>query len=271
MLLLSLGGSPFEDLHTLLTEGRGDAPGALHYTDIDFSYARYLARDPTFLPFTVLAAGAIVLGLWAGRWPRSRRMYELAAFVLGQYLYFEFLMRLPGLASWWKEPRYAMSMFVPAFALVGIAVATWLRSLTPRSASTAMAWVVGALALYAALAVDVVRDDHAAWDRMRVGRTEAGLAAFLAGQPTVPVYTWNDDIARYLSFHVGLEHATVYDRAHDRGLVRNRFDPEGRSLVAPGSFVLVEAGQEASGMTAVPSAWSLVLEAGNLRLYRVPG
>jgi len=272
LLLLSLGGTLFEDLHTLLTEGRGHAPGALQYSDVDFSYARYLWQDPMFLPLTLFAGGTIALGVIGGRhslprWPA----FELGVLAVGQYLYFEFLMRLPGLYSWWKEPRYAMSMLVPLFALAGVCVAAWLRALPPSARAAAGMWVAGALALYGVLGIDAVREDHAAWQQQRVGRVEEELADFLAGYPAVPVFTWNDDMARYLSFYTGLDDATVYDRAHNRGAVRNRFDPAGRSLVTPGAFVLVDPGQDLDGLaTKVPAHWTRAWERGRLVLYRVP-
>lgn len=45
ILLVTHGGEPLEDVRTALNEGRGSQPGALGYTDLDWSYARTLLTD----------------------------------------------------------------------------------------------------------------------------------------------------------------------------------------------------------------------------------
>ena len=275
VLLMSLGSGFLEDVRTVITEGRGYQPGALRYSDIDWSYLRYLIRDPMFLPSTLvclIGTGLAFIYMGLRRFATSSAL-ALVVLAVGQYLYFEFLMRFPNLYSWWKEPRYALSMLIPLFSLAGVGLSSWLGSIAPRYRRATGLYVAGALAFVLVLSIYVVRNDHAYWESNRIDSLAAEVAGVLAEQPPGVIFTWNDDFARDLSFHVGLDRTTALERTENRGAVRNRFDSGGRSLVEPGGYVIVHQGQEGLGLpTAVPDHWRPVWsKPGLLAIYRVPG
>ncbi|MCC6381541.1 MAG: glycosyltransferase family 39 protein [Dehalococcoidia bacterium] len=272
-LLMSLGSEPLQDIRVILTEGRGSAPGALQYTDLDWTYLKDLARDPMFFPFTVVAATGLLLLIAQERhsWWKGRS-FHLAVLAGGQYVYFEFLMRLPGLYSWWKEPRYILSMMVPLLVLGGVGLARWVEDAPASLKRATAAYVSGALLLALVSSVWVVRNDHAYARANRVDALAVSAAAYLRTQPDLPVFTWNDDFARRLSYRLGLDDASYYDRTHDRGRVRNRFDAEGWSLVVPDSYVvLLQGDDDWTKPTAPGRSWQVVWDApGQAVVYRVP-
>ncbi|MBA4182040.1 MAG: hypothetical protein C0506_15730 [Anaerolinea sp.] len=275
VLLMNLGGAFLEDIRTVITEGRTVQPGALGYTDLDLSYIRDLVSDPMFLPTTILFGVGLVAILAAEGWRGFVKgdAFPLVVLVAGQYLYFEFLMRLPSLYSWWKEPRYVLSMLIPMFALAGIGLSRWPGLLSGGGRRAAGLYVAGGLLFAFGVTLSTVRDDHTYWRANRIDAVAIELADAIEREPPATVFTWDDDLARYLSFHLGLDRTTVYERTRNEGLVRNRFDPkEGHDLVEPGSLVVVNEGQDQPGLvTAVPESWQQVWEKpGVLKLYRVP-
>ncbi len=274
-LLVSLGSGPFEDLRTVIGEGRDIQPGALGYTDLDLSYLGDLTRDPMFVPTTVifvlgLVSIAVVDG-WKG--PAKWGPGALLVLLVGQYVYFEFLMRLPSLYSWWKEPRYVLSVLVPMFAIAGIGFAMAVdRSRGFPRMAVVICGLSGLLAI-AVLSVVEVRDDREYWRTHRIDALAIELAAAIEAQPEAVVFTWDDDLARYVSFHLGLERTTAYERSRNVGLVRNRFDPRTEAdLVEPGSLVVISAAQDQPGLRTAPlPGWTRVWEKpGVLSLYRTP-
>ncbi|MGD9934307.1 MAG: glycosyltransferase family 39 protein [Dehalococcoidia bacterium] len=274
-LLLSLGSSLFEDLRTVIGEGRDVQPGALGYTDLDLSYIEDLVSGGMFVPTTVaFVAGLtaiIVLDGWRGmaRWGPG----ALLALIAGQYLYFEFLMRLPSLYSWWKEPRYILPMLLPMFAIAGIGFATLLDRTRGSGRKTTMICGLGGLGAIATLSVVAVRDDHHYWQTHRIDALAIELAEAIEAEPEATVFTWDDDLARYLSFHLGLDRTTAYERSRNVGLVRNRFDPAtGADLVEPDSLVVISAAQDRPGLvTAAEADWVPIWEKhGVLTLFRTP-
>jgi 4-amino-4-deoxy-L-arabinose transferase-like glycosyltransferase len=274
VLLLSLGGSFLEDVRTVIAEGRNSQPGALRYTDIDFTYIKDLLHDPMFIPTTFLAGAGLAFAVAAEgfRGFVRGRSFPLLVLAAGQYLYFEFLMRLPGLYSWWKEPRYVLSMLIPMFALAGIGLVRWTEMLRGRARRTAAIYLAGGLLFATATTIQTVRNDHTWFQEHRTDQIEIDLAAAIGRQPPATVFTWDDDLARYLSFHLGLDRTSVYERFRNQGLVRNRFDAAGRELVEPGALVAVSRLQDQPGMpTAAPPEWQPVwAKPGVMTLYRVP-
>lgn len=274
VLLMNLGGTFLEDLKTTLEESHNSQPGALQYTDLDLSYIRDLLRDPMFIPTSFLAGVGLLLAIAAQGWRRSFNGLVVPLFVLivGQYLYFEFLMRLPSLYSWWKEPRYVLSMMIPMFALAGIGLSQWIDMLEGGARRVAAFYVVCGLLFASVVTLTTVRNDHIYWRTNRIDLTAIQVADYLKTQPPAPLFVWNDDFARYISPHLGLEHTSVYERVHDEGTVRNRFDAAGNSLVEPGSFVVVNDVKATSGPPTTPDpSWQMVWDkAGVLQVYRVP-
>ena len=274
VVLVSLGGSFLQDVRTVVAEGRNSQPGALQYTDIDFTYLADLLHDPMFIPTTILACAGLALAVSAEgfRGFVRGRSFPLLVLVIGQYLYFEFLMRLPGLYSWWKEPRYVLSMLIPMFALAGIGFVRWLELLDGGARRVAVVYVAGGLLFATAVTVQTVRNDHAYFLANRPDQVEIDLARAIGEQPPATIFTWDDDLARYLSFHLGLDQTSVYERFHNVGLVRNRFDAAGHELVEPGALVAVGYLQDQPGApTAAPKEWRPVWVApGVITLYRVP-
>jgi 4-amino-4-deoxy-L-arabinose transferase-like glycosyltransferase len=275
VLLMNLGGSFLQDIRTVISEGHNTQPGALRYTDLDLSYVNDLVRDRMFIPTTILfgagLVGIIVAEGWGG-FVRGAR-FPLLVLVVGQYLYFEFLMRLPSLYSWWKEPRYILSMMIPMFALAGIGLSGWLDLLKGRAQGAAAVCLAGGLLVAAGVGVFTVRDDYDYWRVHRIDAVAIELADAIEREPPAVVFTWDDDLARYLSFHLGLDRTTAYERTRNEGLVRNRFDmKDGHELVEPGSLVVVNQGQDQPGLpTAVPPGWQQVWEKpGVVKLYSVP-
>lgn len=275
VLLMSLGGSFLQDIRTVVSEGRNVQPGALRYTDLDLRYVDDLFRDRMFIPTTVLFGLGIAGIVKADGWRRLVRgdAFPLLGLVVGQYVYFEFLMRLPSLYSWWKEPRYILSMMIPMFALAGIGLSRWLDTLAGRTRQAADVCLVGGLLVAAGIGVVTVREDQDYWRAHRIDAVAIELAGAIDREPPAIIFTWDDDLARYLSFHLGLDRTTVYERTRNEGLVRNRFDmSDGHDLVEPGSLVVVNEGHDQPGLvTAVPASWQLVWgKPGVLKLYRVP-
>lgn len=274
LLLVNLGSSFLQDLRTVLSEGRSSQPGALRYTDLDLSYIHDLLYDPMFIPTTFLAAAGVLAIIAKEGWRGFSRGRALPLVILvgGLYFYFEFLMRLPSLYSWWKEPRYVLSMLLPMFALAGIGLSGWIEMFRGGARRAALVYLAGALLFATAVTVSTVRNDHAYWQTHRIDILAREVSAFLDGQPDAPVFTWDDDFARYLSFHVGMNRTTAYERAHNEGAVRNRFAPDGRSLVEPGSFVVVNDAQATPGLATMPEpGWRVAWEKpGILKVYRVP-
>lgn len=275
VLLLNLGGSFLQDIRTVINEGRDVQPGALGYTDLDFSYVNDLVTDDMFVPTTALFAVGLVVAIAAEGWRGFLRGPTSALLVLvaGQWVYFEFFMRLPSLASWWKEPRYILSMLIPMFALAGIGLSRWFDLLGSGARRAAAVYLAGGLLFAAGMSVRAVRQDHTYWRAHRIDAAASELADAIEREPPAIVFTWDDDLARYLSFHLGLDRATYYERFRNEGLVRNRFSiPDGRSLVEPGSLVVVNEGHDQPGLpTAVPESWQLVWEKpGVLKVYRAP-
>jgi hypothetical protein len=260
LLLISLGGELFEDIRTVVSEGRGTQPGALTYTDLDLSYAKTFVRDEMFIPLTglVLFASALIALSWRDATSERRDALSLAIIVAGQFIYFEFLMRLPSLYSWWKEPRYMLSMVVTLAAWVGVGLVRWKR-LSGGSPVAVHAYIGVALAFLLGFSVQSIRADHAYWEGHRIDDLARELAEVLAGRSEDIVYVYNDDLARYLSFHVGLDRTSFYERSNGRGYLQNRLDPEGHSRVTAGSLVIISPGQDVwSKATAHFEHWDLV-------------
>jgi 4-amino-4-deoxy-L-arabinose transferase-like glycosyltransferase len=274
VLLMNLGGTFLEDLRTTLAESHNSQPGALQYTDLDLSYIRDLLRDPMFIPSTFLGGVGFLFAVAA---QGKRRCFDgmvgtLVVLIVGQYLYFEFLMRLPSLYSWWKEPRYVLSMMLLIFVLAGIGLSQWIDMLEGSARRMAAFYVTCGLLFALAVSLATVRNDHAYWRTNRVDAVEIQVADYLKTQPPAPLFTWDDDFARYISPHIGLDRTSAYERQHNEGAVRNRFDVAGNSLVEPGSFVVVNDAVAAPGLKTAPDpSWQMVWEkAGVLKVYRVP-
>lgn len=260
LLLTSLGGEPFEDIRTVVSEARATQPGALRYTDLDLSYARTFVRDEMFLPLMGLVAfaGALIALSWRAATSERRDALSLAIIIAGQYIYFEFLMRLPSLYSWWKEPRYILSMVMPLAAWTGVGLVRW-KGLTGESRVAVHAYIGVALAFLLGFSLQSIRADHAYWEANRIDRLARDLAEVLARRNEAIVYVYNDDLARYLSFHAGLERTSFYERSNGRGYLQNRFDPEGHSRVTAGSLVIISPGQDVwSKTTAHFEHWNLL-------------
>jgi len=274
VLLMHLGGTFLEDLRTTLAESHNSQPGALQYTDLDLSYIRDLLHDPMFIPTSFLGGVGLLLTIAAQGRKRCLDGLVLPLFVLivGQYLYFEFLMRLPSLYSWWKEPRYVLSMMLLICVLAGIGLSQWLDMLEGSARRMAAFYVVCGLLFASVVSLSTVRNDHAYWRANRVDAVEIQVADFLKTQPPSPLFTWDDDFARYISPHIGLDKTSAYERQNNRGVVRNRFDAAGNSLVEPGSFVVVNDAAAAPGLKTAPDpSWQMVWEkAGVLKVYRIP-
>ena len=274
LLLMNLGGSFLEDIRTVITEGGASQPGALAYTDLDLSYAGFLVRDPMFVPTTLLAAVglAIAVSAMGGREFVRSRSFSLVVLVLGQYVYFEFLMRLPSLASWWKEPRYVLSMVIPMFALAGIGFSQWPALFSGGARRTATAYVALGLLFAGVVCLQTVRNDQYYWRSHRIDAAAIQLANAIKREPPATVFMWDDDLSRYVSFHLGLDRTTAYERHGNEGLVRNRLDENGRDRAEPGSLVVVSDAQDRPGQpTSVPGTWQAVWTLpGVMTLYRVP-
>jgi len=273
-VLVAAGAEPFADVRAVIGEGRGSQPGAIGYTDIDFTYAEAFVSDPMFVPLVLVAllALAVVVATWRKFPEQQRPMVGLLIVIVGLYLYFEFMMRLPSLYSWIKEPRYVLTMVVPVSALCGLGLSRARTLVGPAMRFAPVAGMAGVLALYGWYAVDSVRADHAYWREHRIDQLARELAAVLDEQPEDTVYIWNDDLAQYTAFHVGLGRTSFYERAHGSGYFLNRFDANGHSQVAPGSLVVMTNGQDQwSKPTAHAAHWELVWsEPGGTSLWRVP-
>lgn len=273
-LLMPLGAGPLEDLRVTINEGRGSAPGALRYTDVDWSYARTVAADPMWWPFTLIVAAGFALLVAHHGWRRTFTgpAMPLIVLALGEYLYFEFLMRLPGLYTWWKEPRYALAMTVPAFAVGGAGLGAWFDGMRRDVRPVTGLYIAGVLLFATAWSVGELREDHAFWETNRVDALAREIAAALDRRPDRPVYVNNEDLARPLAFRLGLDDASTYDRAHDRGRLRNRFDADGLSQVEPDSYVVLRPLDEYWSAPAVATSWweKIVAFPGEATVYHVP-
>jgi hypothetical protein len=117
-----------------------------------------------------------------------------------------------------------------------------------------------------------LRQDHAVAIANRVDAVQLATAAFLQTQPPLPVFTWNDDFARPLAYDMSLNVSSAYERHEDRGIVRNRFDSVGRSIVQADSFVVLLPGDDEWTRPTAPEAWwTLAWEMpGQVQVYRVP-
>lgn len=274
VLMLSLGGEFLIDVRTILTEGRGSQPGALGYTDIDLTYARDLVRDPMFVPTTLLAALGLVVSVaklgWRGL-VRSR-LFAIVLLAVGQYIYFEQMMRLPGLYSWWKEPRYILSMMIPLFVLAGVGLSHWIALVSPRARYATAGYALGGLLFAGVVSVDTIRDDIAYWEKNRVDLLAAETARFLNSAGADAVYVWNDDFARYMSPTIGLDRTTYFERDQNRGVLRDRFVGDMRSNVQPGSYVVLLEGTNVwTKNTVAAPHWELAWEKpGKVQVFRVP-
>lgn len=258
VLLMALGGEPFEDVRTALAEGRGAQAGSLGYTDIDWTYFETFTSDRGYVPVTLAAVGgcALIAATWGVTPRRERRqLVGLIIVVAGLYLYFEFFMRLPSLYSWVKEPRYALVLVVPLAAAAGIGASSLARALDGRSRFVAWSALAAVLAAITCVNVATVADDHGYWQEHRIDRGARDLAAALEGRTEPVVYLWNDDLSRYLSFHVGLERTSVFERKEGEGYLQNRFDGEGRSRVSAGSLVVTSPGQDHWSKPTGHAAW----------------
>jgi hypothetical protein len=260
LLLMSLGGELFEDIRTVVSEGRGTQPGALAYTDLDLSYAKTFVRDEMFVPLTglVLFASALIALSWREATSERRDALSLAIIIAGQFIYFEFLMRLPSLYSWWKEPRYILSLVIPLAAWAGVGLVRW-KGVSGGSRAATHAYIAVALTFLLAFNVQSIRADHAYWEGHRIDSLARELSEVLAERSEDVVYVYNDDLARYLSFHVGLDRTTFYERSNGRGYLQNRLDPGGRSRVTAGDLVIISPGQDHwPKTTAHAEHWELV-------------
>lgn len=246
LLLLALGGEPFEDIRTVIGEGRGSQPGALMYSDIDWTYLHTFTRDRGFIPLTgvaLLGTGFIAL-TWRDHPQQRRQVVSLLIVIAGLYLYFEHLMRLPSLYSWWKEPRYVLAMVPFLAALAGVGLTRWRAGVQPPYRRAVDAYIAVLLASLLAFNVASVDADHDYWRGHRVDRLALDLANFLDSRPEQVVYTWDDDLSRYMSFHTGLDRTSYYERLTGVGYTLNRFDSQGRTWVTPGSLVVISPHQD---------------------------
>ncbi len=275
VLLVSLGGGPLEDIRTALAEGRGSQPGALGYTDLDWTYLRTFTSAEKFVPLSALVVigAALIAFTWRSR-PSNERN-QIAALLLviaGLFVYFEFLMRLPTLYSWIKEPRYVLVMVVPLAAGVGIGFSACGRAFTGHKRLAAHGLAALALGGTAVFNINTVREDHDYWQTHRIDQLARDAAAVLESRPETVVFIWNDDLARYMSLHIGLERNSVYERQRGEGYLQNWFDGAGRSRVAPGSLVVISPGQDHwSKPTAHARSWDFVWSDGKeTSIWSVP-
>jgi hypothetical protein len=97
--------------------------------NIQFDYARIFLTDRMFWPFFMPPAWTRVVRMEAradGTLPVAR--VPLMVLIAFQYVYIEFLMSLPGVVTWWKEPRYALPIVFPVLV---IGAAGWAEALAP--------------------------------------------------------------------------------------------------------------------------------------------
>lgn len=234
-LILALGSAPLEDFRVLYAlSGSSFNPGT--------GYLRIMITDAGFWPWTWLTvAGAIV---WAFEVRRGFIRSPFAALVIlavGQYVYFEYYMSLPGLPAWWKEPRYILSLVFPMLLIAGAGVGLVFDRLAgrPRLLETGLGAALGAVLVGASVygvwdEYDFYRVDGNPWDSK-----PGEVARFLGQHPTGDVFISNDDFARPLSFHLDGA-GTFYERmVTDDGRLRQRFSPGGASAATVGSSVVV--------------------------------
>lgn len=275
LLLVNLGAGWFQDLHVLLTEGRGAQSGALGYTDLDWTYRNAMLRDPMLWPYTLAAvAGVTVTLLRRGlRWILGGWYLSLLVTAAGLYFYFEFLMRLPSLYSWWKEPRYILPLELVMMTLTGIGLSDLAGATRGRWRALGPAAAIAAAVALAAGSVLAIEADH---DRVRAARADAlavDLGAFFDAHRDGRVFHFSEDLALTLAYRMGLENGSFYQRAATTtGRLRNRFDKDGRSAVKPGDYVVSLPGEDAwARPTVIPAHWELVLDLpGRAKVYHVP-
>ena len=261
LLLLALGGEPFEDIRTVINEGRGSQPGALMYTDVDWTYVRTFTRDRKFIPLTGLTGLALVMIVvsWKDHPAQRRQVTSLLIVVAGLYFYFEHLMRLPSLYSWWKEPRYVLPLIPLLAALAGIGLSRWRALVSPASVPAVNGYIAVLLGVTFAFGMRSIDTDHDFWRTNRVDRLALEIAEVLKTRPEPVVYTWDNDLSRYLSFHTGLDETSHYERLTNTGYTQNRFDSDGRTRVTPGSLVVISPRQDHwSKPTAHAAHWERV-------------
>ncbi|MEP7215959.1 MAG: hypothetical protein ABI782_06865, partial [Anaerolineaceae bacterium] len=208
---------------------------------------------------------ALVALTWRDYPPASRRsLVGLAIVTSGLFLYFEFFMRLPSLYSWWKEPRYVLPLAVLLAAVSGIGLARWIAMVRGPARYAAYGYVAALLAFMSAFNIASVRADHEYWKQNRIDHVAQELAAVLKDRPEPTVFIWNDDLARYLAVHVGLNRTTFFERSRGEGYLQNRFAADGSSRVSPGSLVVTTPGQDHwSKPTAAADHWNLVWTDGH--------
>ncbi|HEX6030486.1 MAG TPA: glycosyltransferase family 39 protein [Tepidiformaceae bacterium] len=267
-LILWLGATPFEDIRVLRELGSNGI------TNVDLGYARIFLRDRMFWPFFVYAGVGLGLFTWR-RGPHAlyrSPVFPWLVFVAGQYIYFEFFMTLPGVPTWWEEPRYALPL---VFAVLLIGSCGWaeLAKVTlpdRRNLAGVAAAAGGALLLVAAIPPVASEYDFYRHDGQRVDLDQITIAKLVPAGATV--YVFDDDFARPLSYRLGLA-GTVYERlVSDSGRLHNRLDAGGHSQVTAGSYVVVLPREQWWPLATAPAAhWQLIWQGeSGVALYHVP-
>jgi hypothetical protein len=223
------------------------------------------------LPFFVYAGIGLDCSPRRGPWALYRSpMFPWLVFAAGQYIYFEFFMTLPGVPTWWEEPRYALPL---VFAVMVAGSCGWaelakLRWPERRTLAGAVAVSAGALLLVAAIPPVADEYDFYRHDGQRVDLDQMSIAELVPADATV--YVFDDDFARPLSYRLGLA-GTVYERlVSDSGRLHNRLDAGGRSTVTAGSYVVVLPREAWWPLATAPAAhWDLVWQGkSGVALYR---
>lgn len=256
-LLIALGSSPFDDFLVLWELGSKSR------VRVSWGFAEYLLLDGKFWPW--MWAGMAGGLWWLARTPwrtwLSSPILALAVIIAGEYVYFEFFMDLPGLATWRKEPRYLLPMAFPMLVFAGIAISAVVDTMRKRSipAAATVALFLGGFSLFMS-----VRGLYLEWDiymtnQKRVDAEQVHIARFLANDPAAIVYSNDDDFTRPLSTRMGSA-GTAYERGvTDSGRLKNRFLPDGHERVTPGSYVVVIPVEQWWPLPAAPAPhWKLV-------------
>lgn len=268
VFLLSYGASLFEDVRVLRAESES-------VLNLQFDYARIFLTDRMFWPFFYAAGAGLGLFVWRRGFQALYRspVFPLMVLIAFQYVYLEFLMSLPGVVTWWKEPRYALPIVFPVLV---IGAAGWAEALGPalagrRPLAAALAAGGGGLLLLAA--IPPIADEYDFYineDGNRVDFDQLAIAKVIPADATV--YVHDDDFARPLSYRLSLA-GTLYERAvSDDGRLHQRVDAEGRSKVTPGSYVVTLPRESWWALPTAPSPdWELVWEGkSGVTVHRVP-
>ncbi len=269
VFLVTYGASLFEDVRVIRAESESTL-------NIQFDYARTFLTDRMFWPFFVASGMGLALFVWR-RGPVAlyrSPVFPLMVLIAFQYIYLEFLMSLPAVVTWWKEPRYALPI---VFAVLVIGAAGWAEALVP--VLTRRRWLGGAMAagaggLLLAAAVPPIADEYDFYvnaEGNRVDFDQLAIAKVIPRDATV--YVHDDDFARPLSYRMRLG-GTFYERVvSDSGRLHQRLDGEGRSRVTPGSYVVTLPRESWWPLPTAPSPdWELVWEgASGVTVHRVPG